>query len=113
MEPLELLPGTVDLLILKALGGGPRHGYAVAKWIKASSKEALGIEDRALYIALHRLEGKKLIRGRWCVTSTGRRAKCYELTEAGEKRLASEMSHWQQYVRAMGHVLRADFAEEA
>jgi PadR family transcriptional regulator, regulatory protein PadR len=109
---LDLLRGTLDLLILKALAWQPLHGYAAAKWVRAASKDALEIDDRALYIALHRLEAQKLIRGRWQKAPTGRKAKIYELTPAGHERLAADLTQWQQYVRAMGHVLRAKLVEQ-
>jgi transcriptional regulator len=109
---LDLLRGTLDLLILKALDSGPQHGYAVAKWVKAASREMLAVEDRALYLALHRLEARKLIRGRWQLTGTGRRAKHYDLTPAGRRRLTADREYWQRYVRAMNAVLRTDLTEE-
>ena len=105
---LDLLRGTLDLMLLKALAWQPMHGYAAAKWVREASRETLGIEDRALYIALHRLEAKKLIRGKWRISTTGRRAKFYELTAAGRARLEADLSQWEQYVRAMGYVLRAN-----
>jgi transcriptional regulator len=108
---LDLFRGTLDLLILKALEAGPLHGYAVAKWVKVASRETLDIEDRALYLALHRLEAKKLIRGRWQLTGTGRRAKQYDLTASGKRRLAADRAYWQRYVRTMGQVLRTGLAE--
>jgi PadR family transcriptional regulator, regulatory protein PadR len=109
---LDLLRGTLDLLILKALAWQPLHGYAAAKWVRAASRETLEIDDRALYIALHRLEAGKLIRGRWQTSATGRKAKCYELTTAGRARLKADLTQWEQYVRAMGYVLRAKPAEQ-
>jgi PadR family transcriptional regulator, regulatory protein PadR len=104
-DMLDVLRGTLELLILRAVAAGPIHGYAVAKWVKTASQEMLAVEDRALYLALHRLEAKKLIRGRWTASPTGRRAKQYELTSAGEKRLAADRDQWQRYVQAMGYVL--------
>ena len=109
---LDLMRGTLDLMLLRALAWQPLHGYAAAKWVRAASKDTLEIEDRALYIALHRLEARKLIRGRWQITSTGRKAKRYEITAAGRARLTADLSQWEQYVRAMGHVLRAEPAEQ-
>src|SRR4051812_28885767 len=103
---LDLVRGTLDLLVLKALAAGPLHGYAIAKWVKAASRDALNVEDRALYLALHRLDARGLVRGRWQTSATGRRAKQYELTAAGRKRLVDHVSEWERYVRAMGHVLR-------
>jgi PadR family transcriptional regulator, regulatory protein PadR len=111
-DELELLRGTVDLLVLRALAWGPRHGYAIAKWIRWASRDELGVEDRALYIALHRLEARKLIRGRWEQTPGGRRTRTYELTPAGNARLTAAVSRWERYVRAMRHVLSATPAEE-
>jgi PadR family transcriptional regulator PadR len=108
---LDVLRGTLDLLILKAVAAGPLHGYAVAKWVKAASRETLDVEDRALYLALHRLEARKSIRGRWTTSPTGRRAKQYELTAAGRKRLATDRAQWERYVRAMGYVLTSKLAE--
>ena len=111
-DELALLRGTVDLLVLRALAWGPRHGYAIAKWIRSASREALAVEDRALYIALHRLEARKLIRGAWERTPGGRRARTYQLTPAGHARLTAATSRWERYVQAMQHVLTATFAEE-
>ena len=110
---LELLQGTLDLLVLKTLAWGPRHGYAVARWIETSSRDELVVEDRALYVALHRLEQRGQIRGRWGLTDAGRRAKFYELTAAGQGELRSRQERWARYVRAIGHVMSAAPAPEA
>jgi PadR family transcriptional regulator PadR len=111
-DGLDLLRGTLDLLILQALQAGPLHGYALSKWVKSASREMLVVEDRALYIALHRLEARKLIRGGWHVTETGRRARRYEITAAGKKRLRADREYWKRYVQAMNSVLHAGLAEE-
>jgi transcriptional regulator len=110
-DQLDVLRGTLELLILKAVATGPLHGYAIARWVKAASRDTLGVEDRALYIALHRLEAKKAIRGRWTTSAVGRKAKEYELTAAGRKRLAADEAQWQRYVDAMAWVLSAKPAE--
>ena len=110
---IDLLRGTLDLLVLQALAAGPLHGYAVTKWVKVASRGLLNIEDRALYIALHRLDEKKLVRGRWLTTPAGRRIKQYEITAAGRTRLAAHTSEWRQYVKAMGYVLRTAVPEGA
>lgn len=110
-DELNLLRGTLDLLVLRALSWEPMHGYAVLKWLRASSRETLEVEERALYIALHRLEADKYIRGRWRVLETGRRAKLYEITAAGRERMAGDLARWQQYVRSMGYVLQARASE--
>ena len=112
-DDLDLLKGTLDLLILQTLAWGPRHGYAIAKWIESSSREELVVEDRALYVALHRLEQRKLVRGRWRINDTGRRAKFYELTPAGQADLAARQSRWARYVKAVSWVMRATPAPEA
>jgi PadR family transcriptional regulator PadR len=103
---LDLLRGTLDVMLLKALAWQPMHGYAAAKWVRAASRDTLEVDDRALYI-----EARKLIKGRWQTTTTGRKAKCYELTAAGRTRLKADLTQWEQYVRAMGYVLTADPAE--
>ena len=103
---LDLLRGTVDLLILRALAGGPMHGYLVSKWVRSASRNMLNVEERALYIALHRLEDRKLVKGKWQVTEAGRRVKRYELTDAGRKRLTTGTTQWERYVEAMTYVLR-------
>ena len=105
---LDLVRGTLDLMLLKALAWQPMHGYAAAKWVRAASRDTLQVEDRALYIALHRLEARKLVRGKWRISETGRKAKFYELTAAGKERLRADVQVWDQYVRAMGYVLRAE-----
>ena len=108
-EPqLDVLRGTLDLLILKAVAHQPLHGYAITRWVKTASQDMINVEDRALYLALHRLEAQNAIRGRWTTSPSGRRAKLYEIAAAGRKRLAADEAHWRQYVAAMGLVLAAD-----
>ncbi|PYP65096.1 MAG: PadR family transcriptional regulator, partial [Gemmatimonadetes bacterium] len=84
-EPM-LLAGTLDLLVLRTLAWGPRHGYAVARWIKDVSDETIEVEDRALYLALHRLEERGYVESEWGVSDANRRAKYYQLTSAGRRR---------------------------
>ena len=108
---LDLVRGTLDLLILKALASGGLHGYALSKWVRGASRQMLNVEDRALYVALHRLEARKLVKGRWQLTDAGRRVKRYELTAAGEKRLVADTSQWDRYVQAMSYVLHAPALE--
>jgi PadR family transcriptional regulator, regulatory protein PadR len=102
---LELIKGTLDVLILKTLSWQPMHGYAVSQWIRARSGEVFQVEEGALYPALRRLESRGLIAGEWGVTDTGREAKIYSLTEAGERNLRSELRDWSRYVEAMARVL--------
>ena len=108
---LDLLRGTLDLLILRALTGGPMHGYLVSKWVRSASRNMLNVEDRALYIALHRLEERKLVKGKWQMSEAGRRVKRYEMTDAGRKRLTTSVTQWDRYVKAMTYVLRAPETE--
>lgn len=107
MPDLELLRGTFDLLILKALSWGPAHGFAVLRWIEESSRQNLQIEEGALYPALHRMEQKKWLDAEWGYTDQNRSAKFYRLTGLGRKQLAAELSKWNRYTRAVGFVLAA------
>src|ERR1700689_1890478 len=97
----ELLPGTLDLLILKAVSLGPQHGYGVLLRIEQISGGALLIEQGALYPALYRLERQKLLHSEWGTSDNNRRAKFYTLTSAGKKRLSQEMQSWNRSVSAM------------
>jgi PadR family transcriptional regulator PadR len=101
----ELLPGTLDLLILKAVSLGPLHGYGVLLRIGQISGDALQIEQGALYPALYRLERQELLSTEWGVSENNRRAKYYELTAAGRKRLRDETAGWERLVAAMGAAL--------
>lgn len=104
---LELLRGTLDVLILKTLSWGPAHGYAVASWIEQVTGDALRIEEGSLYPALHRLEKRGLVRSEWGVSENNRRARFYELTEMGRRELATGMSTWSAFVEAVGQVLNS------
>src|SRR3954463_15461491 len=103
----ELLPGTLDMLILKAVSLGPLHGYGVLLRIGQISGDALEIEQGALYPALYRLERQGLLSTEWGVSENNRRAKYYELTTAGRKRLREETAGWERLVAAMSSALRA------
>jgi PadR family transcriptional regulator PadR len=111
-DPASLLPGTLDLLILKAVSLGPRHGYGVLLRIEQISDQALVIEQGALYPALHRLEHQGLLASEWGVSENNRRAKYYRLTSAGRRRLSEETAQWNRVVAAMTSALRAS-AEKA
>src|SRR5580698_10639057 len=102
---VELLQGTLDLLILRTLRAGPTHGHAIAKHIQRTSEELLQVETGSLYPALHRLEAKGWVAASWELSDKGKRAKFYRLTTAGRKQLASEHSKWKTFSRAMGLVL--------
>jgi transcriptional regulator len=104
---MNLLQGTLDLLVLKAIAGGPRHGYEVARWVRDTTDGTLQVDDGALYTALHRLEKRAWLRSEWGLTEKGRRAKYYVLTATGRRRLATETRTWTQYADAVFKVIRA------
>ena len=103
---VDLLQGTLDLLILRTLLFGPTHGHAIAKHIKQTSEELLQIETGSLYPALHRLEAQGWIAASWQLSEKGKRAKYYRLTAAGRKQLSAERTKWDTFARAMGLVLK-------
>jgi transcriptional regulator len=104
-DPLDLLYGSLDLLILRTLAAEPLHGYAISGLIRQRSAGVLEIVDAALYKSLHRLERQGLISGDWGVTEENRRAKFYQLTAAGRAALRAETAVWRKYVAAVGKVL--------
>jgi PadR family transcriptional regulator PadR len=104
-EAMPLLKGTLDLLCLKALSFGRTHGYGVARWLEQNSEGALDVEDSALYQALHRLAGKRLVEAEWGVTENNRRARYYRLTDKGRERLRDEARAWARYTRTVSAVL--------
>lgn len=103
---LDLLQGTLDLLVLKALSWGELHGYAVATWIRERSDREFLVEEGALYPALHRLERRGWLEAEWGVSENNRKAKYYRLTGKGRSQLRSEVVLWDRYVSAVGKVLR-------
>lgn len=103
---LELLQGTLDLLILRTLLFGDSHGHAIAKHIQRTSQEVLQVETGSLYPALHRLEAQGWIASEWRLSDKGKRAKYYRLTRDGRKQLTAEQSRWDQLSAAIGRVLR-------
>ena len=109
-ESLELIQGTLDVLILKTLSWGPRHGYAVARWLLDASDDVLRVEEGALYPALHRLEARGWIESEWGLSENNRRAKYYQLTRAGRQQLRTKSSTWSRYAAAVTKVLAADGA---
>jgi transcriptional regulator len=102
---IELLQGTLDVLILRTLLAGPEHGHAIAKHIRQASEEVLQVETGSLYPALHRLEARGLVASSWQQSERGKRAKYYRLKPSGRRQLAVEHSKWEQFSRAMGLVL--------
>ena len=104
---VELLQGTLDILVLKALAWGPMHGYGMARWIQQVTEDALRLEEGTLYPALYRLENKRLIEAQWATTENNRRAKYYRITAAGRKQLTAETAAWMRLVDVVGKVLSA------
>ena len=102
-----LVRGTLDVLVLKALSWGPRHGYAVAEWIKVVTDEELLVEEGPLYTALHRLERQGWLSAEWGYSDNNRRAKYYQLSRAGRQQLRAEVTAWERYARAVGKALAA------
>ena len=103
----DLLQGTLDMLILRVCASAPIHGYAVAQRLKLVSREALKVQQGSLYPALHRLEGRGLLKAEWKKTEAGREAKFYGLTKAGRARLAAEEEGWYRLSKAIGLVLKS------
>jgi PadR family transcriptional regulator len=103
---IDLLQGTLDLLILKTLSWGPAHGYAVARWIEQLTGNVLTVGEGSLYPALHRLEEREWIEAEWRVSEHNRRAKFYRLTAQGRRQLRTETADWSRFVDAMTKVLR-------
>lgn len=104
-DDLALLQGTVDLLVLKTLTWGRQHGYAVARSIKDCSDDSLIVEDRALYLALHRLEEREFVEAEWGLSENNRKAKYYAITPAGRQQLKAKSSQWTRYAEAVFKVL--------
>jgi PadR family transcriptional regulator PadR len=106
-ESGELIQGTLEMLILKALARGSLHGYAVAEWIEQTSQQVLKVEEGALYPALHRLQLRGLLSAEWGSSDNNRRAKFYQLTAEGRKRLNNESQRWARLSAAVAFVMQA------
>ena len=104
--PLDLLQGTLDFLVLRALSWGPKHGYAVARFIREGSGDAFKVLDGALYTSLHRMEEKAWVESEWGTSDKGKRAKFYRITPAGRRALKEETEGWNEYVAAVAGVMR-------
>ena len=105
-DRIELVYGTLDMLILRTLRWGPAHGHGIAKSIERSSEDALRVEHGSLYPALQRLQQEGWITAEWGVSKNNQRAKYYRLTPAGRRKLVAETSRWERFVRAVTGVLR-------
>jgi PadR family transcriptional regulator PadR len=106
-EPLAVLKGTLDVLVLKALTWQPMHGFEITAWLEAESRRRLALEDAALYQALYRLEKRGLVKAAWGVTEANRRARYYTITPAGRANLTAQIAQWIRYVETMNDLLLA------
>src|SRR6185312_16966229 len=109
---IELLQGTLDMLILQVLQWGPQHGYGIVQALRLKSSEMLQVETGSLYPALHRLERQGWVRSEWKQTESKQRARYYRITATGKKQLASEANRWERLVGAIGAVMRGRSAKE-
>lgn len=108
---IELLQGTLDMLILQTLQWGPQHGYGISQAIRARSGEVLQVETGSLYPALHRLERQGWVHSEWKLTESNQRARYYRITATGKKQLASDHGRWQQMVEAIGAIMRGQLEQ--
>jgi PadR family transcriptional regulator, regulatory protein PadR len=104
---IDLLQGTLDVLVLKALSWGPRHGHGIARLIRDTTSGALDVPDGSLYVSLHRLEERGLVAGEWGLSDKGKRARFYKLTAAGRHHLRTEIAAWQRYAESVTRMLTA------
>lgn len=102
----DRLHGTLDALVLKALAGGPRHGYAIARWLEDTTQNAIRVEEGSLYPALYRMEKRGWLEAEWGMSEIGRKAKLYKLTPVGRRQLKTETAEWSDFVRAISLVLQ-------
>ena len=105
--PVDLLQGTLDLIVLKALSWGPMHGFGLARWIQLTTENALQVEEGSLYPALYRMENRGWIKAQWALTENGRRAKYYKLTAIGKRQLHAESKSWDELSGAIGKIMSA------
>jgi len=110
---IELLQGTLDLIVLQTLARGPSHGYGIAKTIQATSQDVLQVDTGSLYPALHRLEKKGWIGAKWAISEQNQRVREYRLRKAGRRQLATERGRWEQLSEAMGRILQQPIVGEA
>ena len=107
---MDVMMGTLDLLVLKALAWGPRHGYAVVKWVAETTDDDLQIEEGALYTSLHRMEARGWVEAEWGLSDNNRKAKFYQITGDGRRELRAATARWNRYARAVGRVLQTQSA---
>jgi PadR family transcriptional regulator, regulatory protein PadR len=106
-NPIDLLQGTLDLIVLKSLSWGPMHGFGLSRWIQRTTEDLLQVEEGSLYPALYRMENQGWIKAQWALTENGRRAKYYRLTASGRRQLAAETKSWGDLTGAIGKIMAA------
>lgn len=106
-EPMSVIKGTLDVLVLKALSWQSMHGFEITRWLERQSGHRLALEDAALYQALYRLERRGLVAAQWGATQEGRRARFYDLTPSGRRELRAETAHWLRYATTLTDILTA------
>ena len=104
---IDLLQGTLDLIVLKTLSWGPMHGFGIARWMQHTTDDALKVEEGSLYPALYRMENRGWIKAQWKLTENGRRAKYYRLTAVGRRQLTAEAESWDALTGAIGKIMAA------
>src|SRR5690348_10564606 len=104
---IDLLQGTLDLIVLKTLSWGPMHGFGIARWIQRTTDDVLQVEEGSLYPALYRMENRGWIKAQWALTENARRAKYYRLTPTGRRQLTAESESWSQLTGAIGKIMAA------
>ena len=104
---VDLLQGTLDLIVLKALSWGPMHGFGLARWIQQTTQDVLQVEEGSLYPALYRMENRGWIKAQWAITENDRRAKYYRLTALGKRQLATESDSWERLTGAIARIMTA------
>ena len=104
---VDLLQGTLDLIVLKTLSWGPMHGFGIARWIQLTTEDVLKVEEGSLYPSLYRMENRGWIKAQWALTENGRRAKYYRLTAVGKRQLAAESEMWDRLTGAIGKIMTA------
>ncbi|MEO7086055.1 MAG: PadR family transcriptional regulator [Gemmatimonadaceae bacterium] len=107
LQNIDLLQGTLDLIVLKTLSWGPMHGFGIARWMQRTTDDALQVEEGSLYPALYRMENRGWIKAQWKLTENGRRAKYYKLTAAGRRQLVAESESWAALTSAIGKIMMA------
>jgi transcriptional regulator len=106
-SPIDLLQGTLDLIVLKTLSWGPMHGFGIARWMQRTTGDTLQVDEGSLYPALYRMENRGWIKATWALTENGRRAKYYRLTPAGRRQLVHESDSWERLTGAIGQIMQA------